>query len=82
MRILYDNLENHFIAPKVLHKANGGFYYFKRAPRKLKKKLKTIHICKHCDLNTLLWYYLGIVNPNYRNFLIKVITNKSKSNNL
>jgi hypothetical protein len=48
-----------------------GYYNYKRISRKLKKKVKRIcgiHIQK--DINSSLWYYLGIINERLRDYLI------------
>lgn len=69
---LYEDLEKHFTLPKRI----SPFYENNiKIPRKLKKKVK--HFCG-IHYNSLtngqrLWYYMGSINPNYRNFLIKEI---------
>ena len=72
MSYLYEDLEKHFTAPKII----SPFYKDNiKIPRKLKKKVKS-----YCDLHwssltngQRLWYYLGKENNNYRRFLIKQI---------
>jgi hypothetical protein len=68
----YNELDKHFIAPETI----SPFYGKTRIPRKLKKKVK-----QWCGLSwkgnnngARLWYYLENSNPNYKQFLIKKIT--------
>lgn len=70
----YESLDNHFSEPKTL----SHFFNVNRIPRKMKKNVK-----KNCgssydllDVNQKLWYSLGKSNPNYKIFLIKLITKK------
>lgn len=55
-----------FIAPQQFI----PFYKCKRAPRKFKKRWKSIFSQKYLGINQKLWYILGLKNTNYRNFLI------------
>jgi hypothetical protein len=71
--IPYDELEKHFTSPKVI----SSFFNYKRVPRKLKKKhIEILSGSRYSflDENQKLWYILGLVNPNYKRFLIKQIT--------
>lgn len=50
------------------------YYNYTRLPKKLKKKVKKacgIHIQK--DINSSLWYYLGIINLKHRDNIISEI---------
>jgi len=73
----YDDLNNHFTAPKII----SPFYNFKRIPRKIKKKWKHIFDDPYLNINQKMWHILEFTNPNYKRFLIKqIIDNESNSN--
>ncbi len=63
MEIPYEELDNHFKAPKSLS------FTFSKFPRKLKKRLKKVPYCNG-NLNMALWYNL---EENYKRFIIKKI---------
>lgn len=70
--ILYENLEKHFTAPKIL----SPYSNHKRVPRKFKKRWKHIlekELFGSQDLNKKLWFILGLENPDYKRFLIKQV---------
>jgi len=69
----YEDLEQHFTAPKVI----SGMFSSKRIPRKLKKKVKAFCYVHWEDLTNgqRLWYYLGNSNKSYKAFLIKQLCN-------
>lgn len=74
--ILYDDLEKHFTASRII----SLFYNNKRIPRKLKKKVKRfcgIH-WDGLDNGQRLWYYLEYKNYDYKRFIIKMICNNEK----
>lgn len=69
--IKYEDLEKHFIAPKVI---SPFFKNVSRVPRKFKKKWKHILYGDRYDFLNLgqkLWYIQSLTNPNYNRFLIK-----------
>lgn len=70
--IPYDELDNHFTAPKII----SPFFNHKRIPRKIKKRYAYIFkgdIYSFLTLNQKLWYNLTLINPNYTRFIIKQI---------
>ena len=75
--IPYEELEKHFIAPKLI---SPFFKDVVRVPRKFKKKWKHI-LCgdryDFLDLGQKLWYIQHLTNPNYNRFLIKQIVSET-----
>lgn len=69
-RYLYNDLERHFTAPKVI---SPFFKGDRRVPRKFKKKWKHILCYDYLDLGQKLSYIQHLTNPDYNRFLIKVI---------
>ena len=70
--IFYENLEEHFKAPKKKPKS-------KRVPRKFKKKWKHVLQGKRysfLSLDEKLWYIQYLTNNDYCRFLIKRISVK------
>lgn len=68
----YETIEKHFTAPIRI----SPYYDNVKIPRKLKKKVKNfcgIHY-KSLTNSQRLQYYLDKANPNYKRFLIKLIT--------
>jgi len=75
-RYRYDDLGKYYTVPKRL----SPFYVDDvRIPRKLKKKVKSFCGIQYERLSNAqrLWYYMEESNPNYRRFLIKMITMKN-----
>lgn len=71
---------NSFSAPKNLGKT--PFYNFKRLPRKTKKQLnKAVPKDKYyfLDDKQRMWYYLGMTNQKYRDFLIQEICKRQNA---
>jgi len=74
-KLNYHDIDKHFVAPATISPfyADGT-----RIPRKLKKKVKVFCGC-HWNILTnaqRLWWYLDVVNPNYKTFLVKRICSK------
>jgi hypothetical protein len=69
---LYENLEKHFTAPKVIYP-----FYKKdiKIPRKLKKKVKIFCGVHWQGLTNgqRLWHYMEKKNYDYKRYLIKII---------
>lgn len=71
----YNNLEQHFIAPKVI---SPFFGEVKRLPRKVKKLIKKFDVYMSDKTNMLslgkkYWFYLSMTNPEYASFIVKQI---------
>ena len=69
---LYENLEKHFTAPKIISPFYGNEI---KIPRKLKKKVKMFCGVHWQGLTNAqrLWYYIEKQNNDYRRYLIKLI---------
>ena len=75
MKILYEDLDKYFTAPKRI----SPFYLNnKKVPRKFKKKWKKILSLKFNTLDQNLWYILEYRNMDYKRFLIKKLLNNYK----
>lgn len=71
--IPYSELGRHFTEPKMDFREK-----YSKLPRKIKKKIKKKlgWYGEGRDASTLYWMYLDYVNPDYKRFLIKKITEK------